>query len=52
MLGEPFYYKRCYSSLTGDRYNIQKFRKDLQFEKVDELFKLIEDEKQFSAFVP
>ena len=46
------YYQRCYSSLTGDKHNIQKLRKDLQFEDVDKAFKLIDDSKQFSAFVP
>ena len=46
------YYQRCYSSLTGDKHNIQKLRKNLQFEDVDKAFKLIEDNKSFSAFVP
>ena len=46
------YYQRCYSSLTGDKNNIQKLRKNLQFEDVDKAFKLIEDSQQFSVFVP
>ena len=46
------YYQRCYSSLTGDKKKIQKLRKNLQFEDVDKAFKLINDGKQFSAFVP
>lgn len=46
------YYSQCYNSLTGDTLNIQKLRKNLLFEKVDEMFKLIDDSKQFSAFVP
>lgn len=46
------YYQRCYSSLTGDKHNIQKLRKNLQFENVDKAFNLINDTKHFSAFVP
>ena len=46
------YYQRSYSSLAGDKYDIQKLRRDMQFENVDQAFKLIDDSKQFSAFVP
>lgn len=46
------YYNKCNSSLTGDTYKIQELRKNLQFEQVAESFKLIDDEHQFSAFVP
>jgi CRISPR-associated endonuclease/helicase Cas3 len=46
------YYSKCYSSLTGDKHDIQKLRRELKFEQVADRFKLIDDEHQFSAFVP
>jgi CRISPR-associated endonuclease/helicase Cas3 len=46
------YYKKCNSSLTGDTYKIQELRKNLQFEKVAEQFKIINDDHQFSSVVP
>lgn len=46
------YYKKCYSSLTGDSYDIQKSRRELKFEEVEKKVKIIDDEHQFSAFVP
>jgi CRISPR-associated endonuclease/helicase Cas3 len=46
------YYETCYSSLTGDTYEIQKLRSQFQFEKVDKLFNIIDDSHQFSAVVP
>ena len=46
------YYKKCYSSLAGDRYEIQKLRQELKFEQVEARFNIIDDGYQFSAFVP
>jgi CRISPR-associated endonuclease/helicase Cas3 len=46
------YYSKCYSSLVGDKHDIQKLRRELKFEQVSEKFKVIDNEHQFSAFVP
>jgi CRISPR-associated endonuclease/helicase Cas3 len=46
------YYSKSYSTLSGDRHEIQKLRRELKFEKVTEKFKIIDDSYQFSVFVP
>ena len=47
------YYQKCYvKELVGDKYDIQKFRRELKFEQVEKLVKIIDDSYQFSAFVP
>ena len=47
------YYQKCYvKELVGDKYDIQKFRRELEFERVEKLVKIIDDSYQFSAFVP
>jgi CRISPR-associated endonuclease/helicase Cas3 len=46
------YYQKCYSSLAGDRHDIQKLRRELKFEQVDAKFRIVDDSYQFSAFVP
>lgn len=46
------YYNKCNSDLTGDTHDIQELRKILQFEQVAKLFKIIDDEHQFSVVVP
>jgi CRISPR-associated endonuclease/helicase Cas3 len=46
------YYSKCNSKLAGDIHDIQKLRRAFQFEKVANLFKLINDEHQISVVVP
>jgi CRISPR-associated endonuclease/helicase Cas3 len=46
------YYQKSYSSLTGDKHDIQKMRRELKFEQVEKSVKIIDDSYQFSAFVP
>jgi CRISPR-associated endonuclease/helicase Cas3 len=46
------YFLVAYSQLAGDKHNVQKLRRELKFEQVSNAFRIIDDDYQFSVFVP